>query len=328
MFIKRPVPKASSSMRNSSKQMNKAERDKPLTSEEKKKLIKLMVGVPWLVYAPLVYAGALFRTWPELSPIFVGLWLTPIAASASYVASWMFLRDCPAIVRERLHKSEFTGGDKSQEPPKEHTAQRLLAISLSLPIFISGYESAGRMLRGDPDLPMVIHAAGAILLVSSTALIGWVLRYNQYAAKVVYKQEGHQLVTTGPYSFVRHPFYTFMIPLSIGWPWVMGSLAWGLIPSLMTIPILMWRTCHEEEFLLHEFSEDYKRYRKDVPSRMFPGVFWCTDRKRLNARDRCAKEGMGSDGTLTRPRIGRCKNKDNSNINECIHERWRKHCNQ
>jgi protein-S-isoprenylcysteine O-methyltransferase Ste14 len=181
--------------------------------------------------------------------------------------------DRPAILRERLARSEFTGGVKEQEPWQEHFIQRVLAIFLFLPIFVSSYEAAGRVVTNQPDLPMAIYLTGSVFIIMSVWLVSWVLRANKFAAKVVYKQPGQQLVTTGPYAYVRHPFYAFMIPLCIGWPWAMGSLVWGLIPSILVIPALMWRTFHEEEFLIQEFGDDYKKYRQDVPYRMIPGIF-------------------------------------------------------
>jgi len=191
----------------------------------------------------------------------------------TYLMSWINLMDCPGIVRERFYKSEFSGGDKPEEPAKEHLAQRLIAVFLIFPIPISGYEGAGRVVMGQSDLPMMTYATGSLLVFSSVMLISWVLRVNKYASKVVYKQQEHQLVTHGPYALVRHPFYSFMISLLVGWPLLMGFSGWAMFLSLLSIPVLMWRTYHEEEFLLKEFGDSYKRYQKDVPYRMIPWMF-------------------------------------------------------
>jgi protein-S-isoprenylcysteine O-methyltransferase Ste14 len=170
-----------------------------------------------------------------------------------------------------MSKNEFSA-DKPGEPWKETVAQRLLLVfMLGCPI-ISAYDAAGRALEGN-NAPNSIYAAGSVMMILSNGLIAWVLRANKFASKVVYKQEGQQLITHGPYSIVRHPFYAFMVFFLVGFPWMIGSPVWGLIPSLMAIPVLMWRTIHEEDFLVEEFGKEYEQYRKDVPSRMFPGIF-------------------------------------------------------
>jgi protein-S-isoprenylcysteine O-methyltransferase Ste14 len=162
--------------------------------------------------------------------------------------------------------------EKPGEPWKETVAQKILFVILLASPIISAYDAAGRALDGD-NAPAAIYAAGSILIILSIGLIAWVLRANKFASKVVYKQEGQQLITEGPYSIVRHPFYTFMSFFCVGLPWMIGSPVWGLIPSVLAIPVLVWRTYHEEEFLLEVFGPEYEQYRQDVPSRMFPGIF-------------------------------------------------------
>jgi protein-S-isoprenylcysteine O-methyltransferase Ste14 len=247
--------------------------DRPLTTKEKVKYTVFSLLFPWFVFMPLLYIGAWIRTWPDRPPAFFGLWWTPLTMLIGFLSRCALLMDHPAIVRERNQRNEFTGGVKEQEPWQEHLAQRAMLVLSLLPIFISSYEAAGRVVSNQADLPMAFYMTGSVLVISSILLTTWVLRTNRYASQVVYKQLGQHLVTTGPYAYVRHPFYTFLIPSCIGWPWTMGSPVWGLIPSLLLIPVLMWRTYHEEEFLVQEFGQSYQRYRRDVPYRMIPGMF-------------------------------------------------------
>jgi protein-S-isoprenylcysteine O-methyltransferase Ste14 len=55
------------------------------------------------------------------------------------------------------------------------------------------------------------------------------------------------------------------------------ALAFGiLIPHLLVlISIVHWvvTSLKEEEFLMHEFPEQYSRYKKTVRWRMVPGIF-------------------------------------------------------
>jgi protein-S-isoprenylcysteine O-methyltransferase Ste14 len=242
--------------------------DSPFTTREKIKWTFAMFLIPWFLYLPFIYAGALLRI---SRPWFPGLWLSPLILMIAYSVCWIMLIDHPRILRERASKNEFSK-EKPGEPWKETVAQKLITVTLLGSPIVSAYDAAGRALDGN-NAPVAIYAAGSILMILSIGLISWVLRANKFASKVVYKQEGQQLITEGPYSIVRHPFYTFMSFFSVGLPWMIGSPVWGLIASVMAIPVLMWRTYHEEEFLVEVFGQEYEQYRQDVPSRMFPGIF-------------------------------------------------------
>lgn len=73
-----------------------------------------------------------------------------------------------------------------------------------------------------------------------------------------------KLVTTGPYSTVRHPQYAAGIIFIIGW-----FLIWGGIYSLYVMPILiisiLFQALVEEKYILEkEFGDGYIEYKKKV----------------------------------------------------------------
>jgi protein-S-isoprenylcysteine O-methyltransferase Ste14 len=73
-----------------------------------------------------------------------------------------------------------------------------------------------------------------------------------------------RLVVTGPYSWVRHPQYTFGLILVVGW-----YLLWGAIYSLYTIPLMggmiIVQAFIEERYVMEvKFGNEYKEYRKSV----------------------------------------------------------------
>lgn len=101
----------------------------------------------------------------------------------------------------------------------------------------------------------------------------------------------HYLVTTGPYSFIRHPSYTAAIML------IMGSLteffAWSAYPSacdlvttyyasplyfciamaVFSVASLYQRTFVEDRQLRERFSKDWVAYSRQVPYKLVPYVF-------------------------------------------------------
>ena len=84
-------------------------------------------------------------------------------------------------------------------------------------------------------------------------------------------REGHSLVTTGLYRYVRHPIYTGTIIRLISIPVFTSSLP-GLVLALLSIPVLDYRIGIEEGMLVEEFGEEYERYRERT-WRLFPYIY-------------------------------------------------------
>jgi protein-S-isoprenylcysteine O-methyltransferase Ste14 len=77
------------------------------------------------------------------------------------------------------------------------------------------------------------------------------------------KKEQHKLVMSGPYRWVRHPFYT-----SFGMDVVAAGLVMAnwfvLLLGAAVFGVLVVRTQREEEFLRTRFGDDYRRYQHRV----------------------------------------------------------------
>ena len=120
-------------------------------------------------------------------------------------------------------------------------------------------------------MPLLLQISGLVLLVPALLLSVWVLLTNAYAARVVRIQEGHQVVTTGPYRYVRHPMYSGTLLA-----WIAGALSlgswWMLIVSLMGILLFVWRTGMEDATLLEKLG-GYAAYAETTRYRLVPGIW-------------------------------------------------------
>ena len=80
-----------------------------------------------------------------------------------------------------------------------------------------------------------------------------------------------RLRTSWPYSIVRHPMYLSELLWPIGW-----SVAWGSIYGLALTPLwCIAGAAHiltEEKQLEDQLGEQYRAYKKRVPSRILPGL--------------------------------------------------------
>jgi protein-S-isoprenylcysteine O-methyltransferase Ste14 len=98
-----------------------------------------------------------------------------------------------------------------------------------------------------------------------------VLKTNTFASRVVEVQQGQQVITSGPYAFVRHPMYMAMILMMTATPLALGSY-WAMLPSVLFILLLAARAKNEEELLQKELK-GYSEYMQKTRYRLFPGVW-------------------------------------------------------
>jgi protein-S-isoprenylcysteine O-methyltransferase Ste14 len=73
-------------------------------------------------------------------------------------------------------------------------------------------------------------------------------------------QSGHQLVTAGPYAYIRHPLYTGLLVGMVGMVLLCGHV--GSLPGLCFAIGFTWLKAKREERLLEgEFGPAYAVYR-------------------------------------------------------------------
>ncbi|HET6176928.1 MAG TPA: isoprenylcysteine carboxylmethyltransferase family protein [Candidatus Sulfotelmatobacter sp.] len=83
-----------------------------------------------------------------------------------------------------------------------------------------------------------------------------------WSARVTLK-EGHQLIRTGPYAFVRHPIYTGMLLASMGTALVGRELG-GILAVVLLLAAHSRKAVREEGLLATEFGEEYAAYRRST----------------------------------------------------------------
>jgi len=78
----------------------------------------------------------------------------------------------------------------------------------------------------------------------------WVMKENRFASRTVQVEEGHRVISTGPYSLVRHLIYFGAVLMLLFTPLALGSW-WALPGFLFVIPWIVLRLLNEEKLLRH-----------------------------------------------------------------------------
>lgn len=113
--------------------------------------------------------------------------------------------------------------------------------------------------------------AGSVALVAGSALNAWAVVHLRSWRFLPVLDEGHQLCTTGPYAWVRHPIYVAIDLVGV------GSVLWAANPAVIAGAACFLiggdlRARSEEAALIERFGDRYRDYARRV-RRSVPGIY-------------------------------------------------------
>ncbi len=105
---------------------------------------------------------------------------------------------------------------------------------------------------------------GDALALAGLAVMLWarVTLGGNWSGGVVLKEE-HELVTRGPYQFVRHPIYSGLLLLTLGWA-VWRARTVGFVALGATLLLFWTKSSAEERLMIEHFGDAYVRYKARV----------------------------------------------------------------
>lgn len=126
-----------------------------------------------------------------------------------------------------------------------------------------------RMAWAALPLPVWLRWTGVAIGVAAGALLVWtLLNLGRNLTDTVVTRKAHTLVTTGPYRWIRHPFYV-STALSITANRLVAANWFLLVAGWLTVLLLVIRTRREEGLLLARFGAAYRSYM-DRTGRFLP----------------------------------------------------------
>jgi len=168
-------------------------------------------------------------------------------------------------------------------PPKAAEAKRDRFATLGISLQMVGYFMVFFQPPRQPFLPPVAALSGVsgiifgVFTVGIAAASGWLI---EFAVRTLGKQwamrarlvEGHQLITVGPYAYIRNPIYTGMLGMLIATG--LATEHWiALVPASVIFAIgMVIRIRTEEKLLQAQSGDEFEEYAKRVPA-VVPGIY-------------------------------------------------------
>ena len=185
------------------------------------------------------------------------------AAFAIVAAMWLVL--IWALIARRKHGSA---------PHASHERRSWIGFALQILSFpVIGVGSVFRtpmfspVFAGQYAFNIILQAIAVILIVASVAME--IAAFNELGkqwsleARVL---EGHKLVTTGIYSFVRHPIYTALLARLIATGLTFSHWITICIAVVVYLIGTRIRTVSEDRLLSRAFGKQFDEWKARVPS--------------------------------------------------------------
>jgi protein-S-isoprenylcysteine O-methyltransferase len=160
---------------------------------------------------------------------------------------------------------------------KGRTADRgsFMGFVICIPLaLVLAFNAAGRL----PQLHIAVLQPGlswagiAMMWLGMVFRLWAVLTLGAFFRTSVVVQDGHRLVTAGPYRWLRHPAYTGAIITTTGLGLAFGN--WASLAALIVFPSLAiaFRIHVEERALTEQFGEAYRDFSKNR-SAVIPAIW-------------------------------------------------------
>ncbi len=143
---------------------------------------------------------------------------------------------------------------------KTHLGQSFGLLFAIIAAFLLPHLSIFRSVNFAP-VNLILNIIGAILCIVGSIFLVWARQtLGKNWSQTVSAKQGHELVTSGPYRYVRHPMYAGGLIAAVGSAIVCGGAFVFLLVILGTL--FLWRVGAEEKLMTQQFPKEYPEYKK------------------------------------------------------------------
>ena len=113
---------------------------------------------------------------------------------------------------------------------------------------------------------LTAYGIGVALVIAGLLFASWARVHlgSNWSGTVTIKQ-GHELIRSGPYAYVRHPIYTGLLAALLGTTVASGTVHAAVGLAIIAVALVR-KSRVEEGFMREVFPDTYPRYSAEVPA--------------------------------------------------------------
>lgn len=199
------------------------------------------------------------------------------AGTLAFWQAWLYLAvfgGCTILITVylALYDRELLAGRVQAGPVAETRPLQRAIQSMASVLFLAMYIVSGLDHRFSwSHIPPWVSIVCEILVAVGFFIVFLVFRENRYTRGTIEVSAGQQVVSTGPYRWVRHPMYAGALLLLLFTPPALGSLV--AIPLVLPLAGVLIVRIRDEERLLADTLDGYAEYRQTVRYRLIPFIW-------------------------------------------------------
>ena len=168
------------------------------------------------------------------------------------IANWIEVLLTSSVNPHRTEKN-----DTSRENPYT------VLVGVRFMVGIVFYPFADRRSIGTFLDSSIMRWAGLLLYIAGYSASNWAIMKlgHQWTGRILI-QEGHRLVTDGPYARIRHPHYLGMLLVGFGTAFLFRSWIGLLLEVLIEPAYFRMRIGIEEKMLHNKFGDEWEEYSR------------------------------------------------------------------
>ncbi len=159
---------------------------------------------------------------------------------------------------------------RTTKRPLSHWIFRLAVFIIVLIAIKEGWIKGG-VAWWTPSLSIMLQAIGVAITALGTGIAFWARFYlgTNWGMPMSLK-ENPELVTGGPYAYIRNPIYTGVLLAMFGSGWALGS--WWFLVLVFSAAYFIYAAVQEEKIMAAAFPDTYPAYKARTKM-LIPFVF-------------------------------------------------------
>jgi protein-S-isoprenylcysteine O-methyltransferase Ste14 len=214
-------------------------------------LLRLLLTIAACIFLP-AWTLRYWQAWVLLSVLFGSL----------LVITLYLMKNDPRLLERRVH-----AGPGAEKQRSQQIGQLFGAIAFIAAFLVPAIDHRFAW----SSFPALVAIGGDFLVALGLLIVFFVFKENTFTSAIIEIAAEQRLVSTGPYSTVRHPMYAGALIMMLGVSPALGSW-WGLSAIVPMASVIVRRVREEEELLTRNLA-GYREYRNQVHYRLLPFVW-------------------------------------------------------